>query len=793
MGFLSDLDKVSILSNGNNFLNQRQYGLAKIQFKRYLDTYGYEEGVVERKALCHMQLGEYGEAISCYNTILSHGRNKFALNNKGHAFNENGQPNTALKALNECTKYYPDYAEAWSNKGRSLAALGRYSESFECYEKALEIKPYLYEAQVGLQFLVDKKNEFNNNAIELDGKRKYNEALKYYDKAIEITPNDSILYSNKGVTLRNKNDNEGAIKAFEEALKYDNFNGMALDNLSILYNEKGIRADNARNYEKAIEYYDKAIEMDPTDSIIYSNKGVALKNKNNIEDAIKTFEEALEYNKSNEVAMNNLSIIYNEIAVEADNAGNYEKALKYYDKSLEMDNKDPIVLCNKGILLYENNNKKDSTIWFRKALDIDKENGTALKYLSIISKEEKEREKKLRKEEEEKKKAKQTPKKIDGNKEVKKIFKKGKNDIDEIERWFNLYEKGAITKEEYEIKKNEILNFTEDSEVSKENDSNVIEYDAEGRKILTEKELSEVKYYFKKRFEWWTGKYERSIIEEYKEAEACLLMILPFNKKYESVAEELEVIQNLSSSLMWLYEDMEEEDLDYIDLKYFLNTEEWTLYDYFKLEDMFGFKKIIENKKSEFKIEKCPYCGHYINAKTKRCQYCNNIFNENLEDEMKRQEREEQRKRHERIQNANYNRMNKKLERKECPNCNHSLNKVAKKCPYCGHEFIQVKEGLLEKEKKENEIKRKTKLKLIVENTNLDTVSKTNLKHKINKKEILDEKELKKQIQNLEREKWLEGLTIEKIDAQLPLAKKYNKRNYYKLLEAKEELLKRQR
>ena len=55
-------------------------------------------------------------------------------------------------------------------------------------------------------------------------------------------------------------------------------------------------------------------------------------------------------------------------------------------------------------------------------------------------------------------------------------------------------------------------------------------------------------------------------------------------------------------------------------------------------------------------------------------------------------------------------------------------------------------------------IRWKTKLKLIVVNTNLDSISKTKLKNKINKKEILDEEELKKQIQNLEREKWLEGL-----------------------------------
>lgn len=374
MGFLSDLDKVSILSNGNNFLNRGEYGFAKIQFNRYLDLYGYEEGVMERKALCHMNLREYREAISCYNTILSHGRNKFALNHKGHAYNELRQPASALNPLNECTKYYPDFAEGWTNKGRSLAALERYSESFECYTKALELEPHLYEAQVGLQFLIDKKNEYNNKAIKLDDEGRYSEAIKYYDKAIEITPNDAILYSNKGISLENKND---------------------------------------------------------------------------INEAMKTFESALEYDAYNDVARNRLSIIYNRKGNEAHNIGQYKKAVEFYDKSLEMDRDDPIVLCNKGGSLYHNNEKEEALKIFRIVLSIDSEYETALDYIQKLKDEGFDVEFHIENEEDEE--------------ESLEITEENQDYIEKLENLFILYEQGKITKNEYEIQKEELINDYDDT------------------------------------------------------------------------------------------------------------------------------------------------------------------------------------------------------------------------------------------------------------------------------------------------------------------------------------------
>ena len=38
-------------------------------------------------------------------------------------------------------------------------------------------------------------------------------------------------------------------------------------------------------------------------------------------------------------------------------------------------------------------------------------------------------------------------------------YENDNSNVDELEKWFNLYERGAISKEEYEAKKEQILNL----------------------------------------------------------------------------------------------------------------------------------------------------------------------------------------------------------------------------------------------------------------------------------------------------------------------------------------------
>lgn len=252
MGFISELDKASILNNGINFLNQRQYGLAKIQFDRYLNTYGYDKRVVKRKAFCHMQLQEYREAISCYDEILSHGPDQIALNNKGHAYNELKQPSNALNVFDKCTQFFPNYADGWSNKGRSLAALGRYSESIECYQRALQIDPFHIDAKIGFQIVNDKLIEMNAGINNEFGEN------------IERTEKKSKNYGSRGgITIvkpisfpeYSKQDLEKNLDKYEKLIEDDPTNA---DYLFFIYFD----LMKLERYEEALGYCDKLLEID---------------------------------------------------------------------------------------------------------------------------------------------------------------------------------------------------------------------------------------------------------------------------------------------------------------------------------------------------------------------------------------------------------------------------------------------------------------------------------------------------------------------------------------------------
>ena len=47
----------------------------------------------------------------------------------------------AIEEYNKINKLYPDFYDAWSNKGSALKSINRYEESLACYERALEIDP----------------------------------------------------------------------------------------------------------------------------------------------------------------------------------------------------------------------------------------------------------------------------------------------------------------------------------------------------------------------------------------------------------------------------------------------------------------------------------------------------------------------------------------------------------------------------------------------------------------------------------------------------------------------------
>ena len=90
----------------------------------------------------------------------------------------------AIVCYDQALDIKPDYADAWNNKGISLANLKRYEEAVACYDRALEIDPEFVDA-------------LYNKGILMKFLKRYEEALDCYDRAIEIDRNNPYPWYNK--------------------------------------------------------------------------------------------------------------------------------------------------------------------------------------------------------------------------------------------------------------------------------------------------------------------------------------------------------------------------------------------------------------------------------------------------------------------------------------------------------------------------------------------------------------------------------------------------------------------
>ncbi|MDK2790952.1 MAG: hypothetical protein PWP15_1461 [Methanothermococcus sp.] len=170
-----------------------------------LKIYGEYDDITSSEAWCNKgdelyNLGNYKEAIKCYdkalelnpnNIMAKNNKNKVLeklkeneklgkINNlisKGNNAIDNKDYEPALKYYNEALKIDPNITSIWNNKGLTLHYLGRYSEAIECYNKALELDP-------------NNTIAWCNKGSSLYELNKYIEAIKCYDKALEIDPNN---------------------------------------------------------------------------------------------------------------------------------------------------------------------------------------------------------------------------------------------------------------------------------------------------------------------------------------------------------------------------------------------------------------------------------------------------------------------------------------------------------------------------------------------------------------------------------------------------------------------------
>ncbi len=177
-----------------------------------------------------------------------------------------------LKACDEEIGINPNCAEAWCNKGVTLAFLERYEEALKACAEAIGINPNYAEA-------------WYNKGVALCELERYEEALKACDEAIGINPNCADAWYNKGVALGELERPEEELKAYDEAIRIN-------PKFAKAWYNKGVALDELERYEEALKAYDEAIRINPNYADAWYNKGVVLGELGRPEEELKACDEA---------------------------------------------------------------------------------------------------------------------------------------------------------------------------------------------------------------------------------------------------------------------------------------------------------------------------------------------------------------------------------------------------------------------------------------------------------------------------------------------------------------------
>jgi tetratricopeptide (TPR) repeat protein len=138
-------------------------------------------------------------------------------------------------------------------------------------------------------------------------RRLFDQAIEAYGKAIELRPFLADAHVGLGDAKAAKGDVDGAIAAYQKALGFNPVNPRVHMSLGkIYYAEKGL-------YYEAVNAYKKAIEFDPSSVEARMGLGEVYEDKGLYKEAIEEYRKVVELDAKHTGAMYNLAVVYERV------------------------------------------------------------------------------------------------------------------------------------------------------------------------------------------------------------------------------------------------------------------------------------------------------------------------------------------------------------------------------------------------------------------------------------------------------------------------------------------------
>ena len=271
-------------------------------------------------------------------------------NNRGAAYNKQGNYDLAFSDFNQAIKLRPDFALPYSNRGSVYARKGNYDQAISDFNQAIKLRP-------------DFAEPYSNRGFAYSNKGNYDLALSDLNQAIRIGPNLSEPYNNRGNVYARKGNYDQAISDFNQAIKLNPNYATAYNNRGAAYNKQG-------NYDLALLDFNQAIRIQPNFSEHYNNRGFAYLKKGEYDKALADFNQAIKLNPNYAKPYNNRGAAYTV-------KGNYDLALLDFNQAINIDPNNAEPYINRGAAYTVKGNYGQAISDLNKAINIDPNNAAA--------------------------------------------------------------------------------------------------------------------------------------------------------------------------------------------------------------------------------------------------------------------------------------------------------------------------------------------------------------------------------------------------------------------------------
>jgi len=192
----------------------------------------------------------------------------------GNCFSQKSHTKASIKCLLRAVQVDPSFGYAYFLLGQEYSAIGDNERAVAAYENGMRVEPNSYNSWYGMGEILFRQQNYRN-------------AEHYFNEAININGYNSILYCQKGRTLKVRKRYKQSVATLEQALSIEPGSVQCMFQLAnSLYT--------MQRFEAALEQLLKLKKLIPTESVVFFMLGKIYAERNDTQQATLNFSRAHE-------------------------------------------------------------------------------------------------------------------------------------------------------------------------------------------------------------------------------------------------------------------------------------------------------------------------------------------------------------------------------------------------------------------------------------------------------------------------------------------------------------------